>query len=105
LLSWGACAIIGGWATAHQNKRGFQMAKKSVLTINSLFPYFDGAEGYACQVCGKHISPSSTPVWAAWVDAAGFILDPMGDYDSYNENLLCEKCESRFDPDALMQAM
>jgi hypothetical protein len=78
---------------------------KSVLTTNSVFPYFYGAEGYACQMCGKHISPSSSPVWAVWADAAGLILDPIDDHDAYNENLLCEKCESKFDPDVLVQAV
>lgn len=85
------------------------MAKKSVLTINSLFPYLYGAEGDACQMCGKHINLTNPyfPVRAAWVShETGRILDPMGDYDfsEHSEDLVCEKCESKFDPDALMQA-
>lgn len=100
--------VVSPKRSDNTNKRGFQMAKKSVLTINSVFPYLYGAEGYACQVCGKHISPSHSPVRAAWVShATGLILDPMGDYDfsEHSEDLVCEKCEDKFDPDALMQAM
>lgn len=84
------------------------MAKKSVLTIDSLFPFFEGAGGDACSMCGKHINTSHSPVFAAWVShATGRVLDPMGDYEfnDHSEELLCGKCEEKFDPDALMQAV